>query len=262
MKKYLIGLLALLLVIILGVLFYILGDKSKEVLPEENIRYETNEDDIEKEKDVFVTEVSENLKKSIVSISMTESVGSGIIWKITEEGLYIIANKHLLYDGIDPEVMLYNGKELVGKICYLSPAYDIGLVFINKDILSEDILRDITVARHPSVTEELSGAERIHWTVGEPVLQIGYCQKELLQYKGEVTDTQYMDLFNTKIIVTKCYTRAGMSGGGVFDQEGNLIGMISGGDVPDDSEMREADTTYSLPIELLEEIYKSYELDS
>ena len=49
---------------------------------------------------------------------------------------------------------------------------------------------------------------------------------------------------------------SGMSGGGVFDESGRLLGMISGGDVPENSEKREAELTYSIPPVLIQMEYE------
>ena len=46
-----------------------------------------------------------------------------------------------------------------------------------------------------------------------------------------------------------------MSGGGVFDAVGRLLGMISGGEVSEDAEIREAEVSYSLPAALILEEY-------
>ena len=42
-----------------------------------------------------------------------------------------------------------------------------------------------------------------------------------------------------------------MSGGGVFDDGGRFLGMISGGEVPEDAKIRETDWTYSIPSVLI-----------
>lgn len=205
-------------------------------------------------------ELFDQVKKCVVGISMSDSVGSGIVWDYSNEGIVIIANRHLLSDGVDPKIIFWNGLEVSGRILEISNEYDIGYVLITAENIPPNIENEIYIARHPMNTDELK--ETILWTVGEPVLQIGYYQQEPLWFDGEVSGKEYMSLFNTDILVTQCYTRAGMSGGGVFDRYGNLIGMISGGEVPYDSEVREATVTYSLPIELLENQSKRKPKDS
>jgi hypothetical protein len=45
-----------------------------------------------------------------------------------------------------------------------------------------------------------------------------------------------------------------MSGGGIFDERGRLLGMVSGGDVS--SNKKESETTYSIPAKLIQEEYE------
>jgi hypothetical protein len=47
-----------------------------------------------------------------------------------------------------------------------------------------------------------------------------------------------------------------MSGGGIFDSDGRLLGMISGGEVSDDSSKKESDITYSIPAGLIQTEYE------
>ena len=47
-----------------------------------------------------------------------------------------------------------------------------------------------------------------------------------------------------------------MSGGGVFEESGRLLGMISGGDVPENAGQREAEVTYSIPPALIAAEYE------
>ena len=48
-----------------------------------------------------------------------------------------------------------------------------------------------------------------------------------------------------------------MSGGGTFDESGRFLGMISGGDVAEESERKEAEITYSIPSALIAAEYET-----
>lgn len=65
-----------------------------------------------------------------------------------------------------------------------------------------------------------------------------------------------MPLFNTTVLETACFSKAGMSGGGVFGEDGMLLGMISGGAVPEGATEREAEITYSIPPVLIAAEYE------
>jgi hypothetical protein len=47
-----------------------------------------------------------------------------------------------------------------------------------------------------------------------------------------------------------------MSGGGIFDMKGRLLGMISGGEVLEVSKKKESGITYSIPAGLIQEEYE------
>ena len=72
---------------------------------------------------------------------------------------------------------------------------------------------------------------------------------------GQLTGISFEPLFYTYVLETACYSKAGMSGGGVFDKNGRFLGLISGGDVPEEASVREAETTYSIPAWLVEQEY-------
>ena len=49
-------------------------------------------------------------------------------------------------------------------------------------------------------------------------------------YIGVVSDTSaYIEDLGQNMMYCMCYAQAGMSGGGMFDAYGNLIGMVTGG---------------------------------
>lgn len=199
-------------------------------------------------------ELYETAKKCVVCISMKQSVGSGIIWEISEDGIIIVSSKHLLLEDVEGVVTFWNGQELRAEITAYSQQHDIGYLKISEENIPEELKQEIYTVRHPLNTK--ISEDEILWTVGEPVLQIGYLQKEEVHFEGEVKDKQFMPEFNEDMLQTLCYAKAGMSGGAVFDRYGNLLGMISGGAVEEEAKEREADITYSIPVEVLEEEYE------
>lgn len=207
------------------------------------------------------------LMKSMVHIAMRETMGSGIIWEITKDSVVIVSNKHLLQEDVEAEVVFWNGLRLRGKVIGLSPQHDVGFLQINLE-------ENIEVWNQQEVPEEklaeVTVSKRIEsedvWTqntfLGEPVIQLSMPEANAVAcYEGYVCGKEFIENLYDTMLITACYSKAGMSGGAVFNQEGVLLGMITGGEIEPvegregTGAKREADITYSIPSFILEEEY-------
>ena len=209
--------------------------------------------------DIRMQIVYQLARRSIVKVIVKDSAGSGTIWKI-EDGIVIVSNKHLLKKDVQAEIVFGNGTTATADVIGYSGQYDIGFVRIQEGAVADSVLRDIYEAV-PLLYEAGSEEE-------EAACEAGYLRKQVLQVgavmdqnavnisTGNVVGLAFVPLFNTNVLVTECFSRAGMSGGGVFDEGGRFLGMISGGEVPEDAEVREAEITYSIPPSLIEAEYE------
>lgn len=199
-------------------------------------------------------------RRSVVKVAVKDSVGSGIVWKIDDEKIVIVSNRHLLMKDVKAKVTFCNEESADAEIIGYSQQYDIGFLRVGAEGITANILRDIYEAVPAEyVTGEPDCAESFSDEYADrPVLQIG---ADLNGNKdnfstGNIMGIGYEPVFNTNVLKTKCYSKAGMSGGGVFDVGGRLLGMLSGGEVTEDAALREAEVTYSLPVMLI-----AYEYD-
>ena len=200
--------------------------------------------------DVGMQIVYQLAKRSIVKVVVKDFAGSGIIWK-HEDGIVIVSNRHLLMNDVKADIHFGNGKTISADVIGYSQQYDIGFVKIAADQAADNILRDIFEAV-PVLYEtesEAARAEFVQQYSGKRVLQVGAAidKKTANVSTGNIKGLSFVPLFNTNVLETACFSRAGMSGGGVFDENGRFLGMISGGEVPEGAEMREAKITYSIP---------------
>jgi len=191
-------------------------------------------------------------RRSVVKIVVNDSAASGLVWKIDDKDIVIVSNRHLLMKDVTAEVAFYNGERADAGIIGYSQQYDIGFLKVSGGNVTARMLRDIYEA--VPAEYEMSGPDSL---AGRAVLQIGADldgKKEHFS-TGSILGFDYEPVFNTTVLKTKCYARAGMSGGGVFDTEGKLLGMLSGGEVAEDAEIREAEVSYSLPVALIADEY-------
>lgn len=191
----------------------------------------------------------EEASKCVVRIEMGQYAGSGLLWRMEEEGMVIAANKHLLCEAAYGRVTFVNGMALRAEILGYSQEYDLGFLWIERGELTWEMLRDCYEIRPmEDVTEEIEK---------QNIMQIASSQQAAQdRYEGVAIGMTYVSEFQSEMLQTKCYAKAGMSGGGVFDEQGYLLGMIAGGEVAKEASIREAEITYSIPAEQIEPEYQ------
>lgn len=139
------------------------------------------------------------------------SQGSGVI--VSEDG-YIVTNNHVVENSTQVNVELSNGEELEAKIIGTDSKTDVAIIKIEKN--------NLPFATLASSDQLVLGQEVI--VIGNPLGQgisvsngiVSALQKEV--YLNNV----YMDLIQTNAAVNE-----GNSGGGMFDLQGNLIGIVN-----------------------------------
>ena len=186
-----------------------------------------------------------SVRKSIVKVSMKTHAGSGIIWDINDKCVVIALNRHLLIEASDASVTFFDGMRADAKFLGLSQQYDIGFIYIEIGEIAGDTLHALRKVRLfdsddiENSAEARNTFERSY--TGLDVIQLGVNLDNggIIFSKGYITSIDFSTVFNCFVIQTKCYARAGMSGGGMFDMDGRLLGMISGGS--------ESDETYNIP---------------
>ena len=137
--------------------------------------------------------------------------GSGVI--ISEDG-YIVTNNHVIEGANTIIVKLSSGDELEAELIGTDPKLDIAVLKIDKEGLTSAVFGD---------SDKLK--------IGDEVIAIG---NPLGEFGGSVTDgiisgknreitveNQSMTLLQTNAQINK-----GNSGGGLFDGNGNLIGIV------------------------------------
>lgn len=142
---------------------------------------------------------------------VTEGAGSGVI--ISEDG-YIVTNNHVIEDARSILVALHDGTTYEAQLIASDSKMDIGVIKIEASGLTPAILGD---------SDSLS--------VGEPVVAVG---NPLGQLGGTVTNgiVSALDreiILNNEhrnLLQTNAAINPGNSGGGLFNADGELIGIV------------------------------------
>ena len=160
---------------------------------------------------------------SCVRIQTDGHYGSGSIYEMTEDQIIIITNRHVLqYWDEDSYVTFSNGVVCEGEIAKVSDAADVGLLRIQLTELSEDEIKDLQTIKITDVIPEK----------GDYFFMIDMASdvwdKQL--YEGQILESElYIEEFDMEMLYGEACFEPGMSGCGIFDMQGNYIGMLTGG---------------------------------
>ncbi len=211
-----------------------------------------------------VSSVVENVMPSIVSITNmsvqevqnyfggtskqeSESAGTGIIISQNDSELLVVTNNHVVAGSDTLTVTFADGNSVEANIKGTDSEYDVAVVAVPLDSISEDTKKAISVATFGDSTE---------LKVGEPAIAIGnalgYGQSvttgvisalnrsvsETDQTTGETTES------SVKLIQTDAAINPGNSGGALVNASGEVIGINSSKLVGDSVE----GVGYAIPI--------------
>lgn len=160
----------------------------------------------------------------VVRLDMGAVTGSGCVLAIEEDRVVISTCGHVLLEERQGEVTFYNGFTATGYVLAKSDYFDIGFLEIPLENISYELRESF---RFLSLEEEawgrLQNGERFY-AVGSVEVPAGDF------YEGILDDKEvYVPEFDCYMFAGSCPAKAGMSGGGVFDKDGYLIGIINGG---------------------------------
>ncbi len=165
--------------------------------------------------------VRKSMETCLVQVQQQEAKGCGIIWDINEQEAVLVTAAHVVADAKEKaRITFYNGRWADADVIYTADNADVAFLSIP--------------------TEELGGLEWVDYTYvkldeeKEADLRTG---DELLIFwdnaqclRAEVLNPMlYMEDFGEHMIWAEATAVHGMSGSGVFDSQGNLMGILCGG---------------------------------
>lgn len=168
----------------------------------------------------------ENVKNSVVRLDMGAAYGSGVIFRLTADAVIIATNRHVLeYWNEDSGVVWFPQGYYVDAAALGSSAEsDVGFLRVDGGELGYDVL--MTLRSVGTDGEIESGETQIR----------GFCvgadrrEEKPVFYEAELEkEERYIELFQEDMLYGHGFAREGMSGGGIFDDRGRLLGLLAGG---------------------------------
>lgn len=152
-----------------------------------------------------------------------KSVGTGVVYQVVEDGVWIATASHILHNNSDEDRIVLNlGNVWIECTTWLEvEGIDLAYLYLPQEDIAAELL-PIPVETDKSGYDALKA--------GDVVRSIGYSAGKLVEYEGALSESWiYVEDFAQHMMVAECEIQPGMSGGGLYNEEGNFIGMICGG---------------------------------
>lgn len=148
--------------------------------------------------------------------------GSGVIYKKDGDSAYLVTNNHVVKDAEKLEIMMANGKKVVGKLVGSDTYSDLAVIKIS--------------SKYVTTVAEFANSDKIK--VGEPAIAIGSPLGS--DYANSVTEgivsslsrtvtsqNENGETISTNAIQTDAAINPGNSGGALINNKGQVIGINS-----------------------------------
>lgn len=186
-------------------------------------------------------EMQQYLRQVTVQVRGPQYMGSGVVWAAGEDVLVIATAAHVTEDNSPLSVQFGQGDPLEARLCYVSDLVDAAFLAVPL----EEVCRQEIIWQ--TAWQDKESCDRLE--TGEPLLIMGSIEESAdRSYSGSVTDPWiYLEDFDNYMLLGHAYAIPGVSGGGVFSQDGILVGILCGGN--------DADEIAVLPWSVMEAAY-------
>lgn len=156
---------------------------------------------------------------SLVSVRTETNIGQGVIYEQRTGQSYIVTSGHVM-EGMSLldscTVIIGNGEERQATVCYLSDVADVAFLSVE---FEEGKAVKTDRASFDSLKE------------GDSLYALCFNGEEVSRAEGILRHPWiYLEDFSLNMMLAQLPCEKGMSGCGVFDEEGNFIGIVCGMD--------------------------------
>lgn len=168
-----------------------------------------------------------NVEDSVVRVIMGKAYGSGVIYAMTADAVIIATNRHVLQYWEDAEGIVWFPQGYFVNARCLGSAENCDVGFLQVEC-SEFSAETLLTLRNVFVDEEsFAVLER-----GTAIFCVGADREveEMLYQEAVVEEpVRYIADFDAYMLYGRGFAKEGMSGGGIFDGYGRLVGLLAGG---------------------------------
>ncbi len=171
--------------------------------------------------ETLVTNQKENKGLNcLVHVKTDNQQGSGVLWDKQEDFWTIVTAAHVVEGLEQAEIYFEEAAQMCVAHVYCVEGLDLAFLQIEAHMITEDIAGYYEECT--PIPEEVKEDEMIS--------AIGYnAFDERMEQEGTILEAWiYTEDFDNYMLLCQCEAQAGMSGGGVFTEEGALAGIICG----------------------------------
>ena len=163
--------------------------------------------------------------EALVQVLAETRSGSGVIYRYDAHTLTVITAGHVLEEAKEPVwVSFCDGWAVECSDYQRMEDADLAFIKVPMDEIPEERLEE-----YCSAPQDKESFDRLQ--IGDEVKVMGFSSEAGDKvYEGVLEETWiWVEDFSQYMMLVKAPAEAGMSGGGVFDQEGRLAGILCGG---------------------------------
>ncbi len=189
-------------------------------------RQQLKKENIENQSDA-IYEV--DISKLSVAVSCGEYYGCGTIYDSDVNSYTIVTARHVLqdyYDGASEDIMVKFENNESCKASILNENIDLDIVFLDVDKI--EISTDYYSVADTSSGSDGSSESGSTLSIGQTIYLVDANTGDI--YAGSIANPSvYSEDFSMDMIYCYCAVTPGMSGTGLFDEEGKYLGILLGG---------------------------------
>lgn len=175
------------------------------------------------ERDNRVSVLQNEVSGALVQLRSGDVIGSGVLWKVSGDRLVVATAAHILAMGNGNVEVTFSDGWSTTVSEYRVTNQDLVFLFVELQGISQGQLE-----QYKLVNADEEGSVELQR--GDDIILMGSATGVAADaYEGEVTEPWiYVEDFGEHMIVVRADAEVGMSGGGLFDEEGRFWGILCG----------------------------------
>lgn len=171
------------------------------------------------EEDLILT-----LEQETVLVTAGENHASGVILGITDEEVTVVTAGHLMEGYSQGIITFTTGNTVFGNVECCSEDPDLCILTVERQYIEESLIEELSEAETDESRYEALSKGSTVYLVGSAIAAGSNAVKGTVAAKDF-----YVEEFDARFLYLYVQVMAGMSGCGVYDEDGFLVGILTGG---------------------------------